>query len=60
MPSPNWSPSHGRAHDRAGVDRRRVHIRDGKVVKLFVYLDREHALADLGLAPEVDAADPPA
>jgi ketosteroid isomerase-like protein len=25
------------------------HIRDGKVVKLFVYLDREHALAALGL-----------
>ena len=25
------------------------HIRDGKVVKLFVYLDREHAFADLGL-----------
>jgi len=25
------------------------HIRDGKVVKLFVYLDRERAFADLGL-----------
>ena len=25
------------------------HIRDGNVVKLFVYLDREHAFADLGL-----------
>ena len=25
------------------------HIRDGKVVKLFVYMDRERALADLGL-----------
>jgi ketosteroid isomerase-like protein len=25
------------------------HIRDGKVVKLFVYLDREHALTALGL-----------
>jgi ketosteroid isomerase-like protein len=25
------------------------HIRDGKVVKLFVYMDREQALADLGL-----------
>jgi ketosteroid isomerase-like protein len=28
------------------------HIRDGKVVKLVIYFDREHALADLGLVPE--------
>ena len=28
------------------------HIRDGKVVKLVIYFDRERAFADLGLAPE--------
>ena len=28
------------------------HIRDGQVIKLVVYFDREHALADLGLVPE--------
>jgi ketosteroid isomerase-like protein len=29
------------------------HIRGGKVTKLVIYFDREHAFADLGLAPEV-------
>ena len=28
------------------------HVRDGKVVKLVIYFDRGHALADLGLPPE--------
>jgi ketosteroid isomerase-like protein len=28
------------------------HIRDGRVVKLVIYFDRDRALADLGLTPE--------
>lgn len=29
------------------------HIRDGKVMKVIVYLDRQHAFADLGLPSEI-------
>ena len=31
------------------------HVRNGKVVRLVLYFDPEHALADLGLDPEGDS-----
>jgi ketosteroid isomerase-like protein len=35
------------------------HISGGKVTRLVIYLDREYALADLGLAPDVEPGDSP-
>ncbi len=39
----------GQMQSKTGV---LFHVRGGKVSRLVIYLDREHALADLGLTPE--------
>jgi ketosteroid isomerase-like protein len=42
---------------RSGANLFELH--DGMVVRLVIYLERDHAFADLGLTPETDAADSP-
>jgi hypothetical protein len=39
------------------LSQEKVEIRDGKVTKLFLYFDRERALADVGLPSKASSLE---